>query len=350
MARRKGRRKIASNDLLGLVSRVLAVAVSLWSFCQWNSDTRTPDPVRAVLDAQFEVELASCKSKIRDQGRKPRFCVHCPPTAHNPNGMNLLPLPEGLPRLVTNCSHTDAGVHLIDVTAAANFEGWSSDTSCKILFNLEPPAVYELLYGFDMSIVLDRYGPVADLFLSPGNAPPGMRAHPLIPANTWIQSTDQGMHPKTKQVSIVASSKTALIGHQLRHEVINSLGEKHGVHALGRGYRPFDNKADGLRDYRFSIVIENIIEPFFITEKLIDAFLTGTVPIYWGSPIATQLFDARGMFVFSTIQDLDDILTRATEAEYEKMLPYIRENLARAKNFQFIEQFLDRYYLGRLSD
>ena len=177
-----------------------------------------------------------------------------------------------------------------------------------------------------------------------------MRAHPFIPANTWIQSDDQRVHHKWKRVSIIASSKAELIGHKLRHQVIDLFRDKHDIHVLGRGYLPFDNKADGLKDYRFSIVIENSIELFYITEKLIDAFLTGTVPIYWGSPLAPHLFEARGMFVFSTIQELDKILTRATEAEYEKMLPHVRENLVRAKNFQLIEQFLNKYYLGSLFD
>ena len=201
-----------------------------------------------------------------------------------------------------------------------------------------------------MSSVLDKYGSAADLILSSTDqAPSGLTVHPFIPANTFIQPIDQGMHHKTKHVSIIASSKAVLIGHKLRHEVIDLFREKHNIHVMGKGYVPIDNKADGLKDYMFSIVIENSVESFYVTEKLIDTFLTGTVPIYWGSPIATSLFDARGMFVFSTIQELDEILTRATEAEYEKMLPHVRENLARAKNFQVIEQFLDKYYLGSLS-
>ena len=41
---------------------------------------------------------------------------------------------------------------------------------------------------------------------------------------------------------------------------------------LGRGYRPFERKSDGLAPYRFSIVIENFAEPAFFTEKLIEDF------------------------------------------------------------------------------
>jgi hypothetical protein len=52
-------------------------------------------------------------------------------------------------------------------------------------------------------------------------------------------------------------------------------------------------KAAALRDYMFSIVIENAQVGRYFTEKLIDAIALGTVPVYWGGPFASDslLFD-----------------------------------------------------------
>jgi len=98
----------------------------------------------------------------------------------------------------------------------------------------------------------------------------------------WIMPEDRKIYPKTKGISIIASGKTETEGHRLRHEVIKALGDK--VDVYGRGYNPVEYKLDALKDYQYSIVIENERTEGFFTEKIIDCFVTGTIPIYWGDP------------------------------------------------------------------
>lgn len=98
----------------------------------------------------------------------------------------------------------------------------------------------------------------------------------------WILPQDRQIYPKTKGISIIASDKKQTEGHRLRHEAIAALKGK--VDVFGRGYNPIDYKLDALKDYKFSIVIENERTPGFFTEKLIDCILTGTIPLYWGDP------------------------------------------------------------------
>lgn len=43
-----------------------------------------------------------------------------------------------------------------------------------------------------------------------------------------------------------------------------------------------DNKLSYLRDYRFNLTPENSNDPYYCTEKLMEAFQAGTVPIYFG--------------------------------------------------------------------
>ena len=60
---------------------------------------------------------------------------------------------------------------------------------------------------------------------------------------------------------------------------------------------PSLKKADGLASYRYSVVIENVRERNYFTEKLIDALLCRTVPIYWGCPNIGDFMETRGMIL-----------------------------------------------------
>src|SRR5690606_14236020 len=98
----------------------------------------------------------------------------------------------------------------------------------------------------------------------------------------WIEPNDVKVWNKSKNISIISSGKTITTGHKLRHSVIGRLAKELGIDVYGRGYTPVEKKIDALRDYRFSIVIENSRQNHFFTEKLVDCFATGTIPIYWG--------------------------------------------------------------------
>jgi hypothetical protein len=44
------------------------------------------------------------------------------------------------------------------------------------------------------------------------------------------------------------------------------------------------SKLATLRQYKYAVVFENQRQPGYITEKLLDCYVAGTVPIYWGAP------------------------------------------------------------------
>ena len=125
--------------------------------------------------------------------------------------------------------------------------------------------------------------------------------------------------PKTRMASLIASSKTVLEGHKLRHRIvaqIKTLGLP--VEVMGRGYRPFADKAEGLAPYRYSVVIENSREPGYFSEKLIDALLCKTVPIYWGAPDIADYFDTDGMILCDTEADILTALQTMSAADYQR--------------------------------
>ncbi len=141
----------------------------------------------------------------------------------------------------------------------------------------------------------------------------------------WVKQLNNDDLKKDKLLSIIASDKNTLIGHHLRHQVIREI--KHQDMAiLGRAYRPFKDKKDGLLPYRFSIVIENCQEYDYFSEKLADCFICKTVPIYWGCLNIDYYFDTSGMIIFNTIDELKTILNKLKYNDYQKFIPSLEKN------------------------
>lgn len=164
---------------------------------------------------------------------------------------------------------------------------------------------------------------------------------------SWIKDDDWKPWNKSKGVSIIASEKNYAPGHQVRHHVIQQLkNEDIKIDVYGKGYRPIDNKVDALKDWRFSIAIENCQESGYFTEKLIDCFATRTVPIYWGDPSINEYFDLDGIWIANSPEDIVNHCrslsydVNLAEQVYKDKLPAIERNFELAKKYRCTEDFL----------
>jgi hypothetical protein len=136
---------------------------------------------------------------------------------------------------------------------------------------------------------------------------------------------------KTKLTSLIASNKSQLEGHKLRHCIINRIKNIGSVDVMGRGYSPFNHKEDGLLPYMFSIIVENCKEENYFSEKLIDCLLCGAIPVYWGAPDISDYFDTSGMIIFNNLDEFMDILPTLTVELYETKKNEISINYEVAK-------------------
>jgi hypothetical protein len=93
---------------------------------------------------------------------------------------------------------------------------------------------------------------------------------------------------------MMVSEKSTTEGHKYRHELVNKILETDiQVDIYGRGciYYSYLNdprvkgKFDGkepYENYSFHICIENCKTPHYFSEKIIDALICDTTPVYWG--------------------------------------------------------------------
>ncbi|MFM9168776.1 MAG: glycosyltransferase family 10 domain-containing protein [Phycisphaerales bacterium] len=84
-----------------------------------------------------------------------------------------------------------------------------------------------------------------------------------------------------------------------RNALFRALDARRGVRSGGRHYNnvggPVRDKRAFVAECRFAICFENTEASGYTTEKLTDAFLARTVPIYWGNPDVAHDFDPRSM-------------------------------------------------------
>ena len=145
----------------------------------------------------------------------------------------------------------------------------------------------------------------------------------------WINDEDKNIHEKYKDVSIILSSKQTTVGHRLRHSILQKYPN---IDFFGHN-NPIDKKISALKDYRFSIVIENCKEDYYFSEKLIDSFVTGTIPIYWGCPSIGDFFDTNGMLIFDTLDELDSIMNNLNKELYDSKIESIKHNFEESKKY-----------------
>jgi hypothetical protein len=141
--------------------------------------------------------------------------------------------------------------------------------------------------------------------------PKGSSAAAFVPfASSYLLPPFMSLYQdiKSQLVSCFLSNKRMLIGHVLRHAIYQHSQLRSRVHFFGQAAgQDIRQKTDALAPYMFHIVIENSRILGYYSEKLIDCFLTGAIPLYWGSELPSA-FDRLGVITWNTLDDLLNIV------------------------------------------
>lgn len=200
----------------------------------------------------------------------------------------------------------------------------------KIAWILESPELKPIVYNY-IHLIEDKFDIITICNAEDYNK---QKYKKYLCGGRWIDENFIGMHPKSKLISMIASNKTFLKLHKFRHQVANRYIRQ--VDLWGSGFKKFKDEDSWMpyKDYAFSIVVENCVLNGSFSEKIINCFSMGTIPIYFGDPSIGKYFDTEGIITFTSIEQLDSILNNLSFDLYKSKLQSVKNNYN--KHFQFI--------------
>ena len=213
----------------------------------------------------------------------------------------------------------------------------------RILFVTEPPeiACYPASY-------LNQFGTVVSPAPCNGYTGRQLRRQPALSWHYGIDRHDATRPPmlwqelasgkeKTRELSVICSDKTATRQQRLRLAFVRRLRQRLGrrVDIFGRNIATFADKAEAIAPYRYHIVLENNAIDHFWTEKLADAFLGESYPIYSGCRNIGAYFDP-GSFSPIDIENADKAIDEIEDIvgsnRWSERIDLIRESRSKVMN------------------
>lgn len=167
----------------------------------------------------------------------------------------------------------------------------------------------------------------------------GPKFHKVFVTNSWIK--EPNIHEKNKLISMITSNKTYSPLQWERVSLAHSLSDK--IDVYGRGFKEIDSKEEGLSDYMFSICIENCMHDTYFTEKILDCFAVGTVPIYKGTRKILDYYDGGGIIFLDDLKELSQL----TPELYFSKIDHINRNFKILREYLLIDDFLYQNYFSK---
>lgn len=83
------------------------------------------------------------------------------------------------------------------------------------------------------------------------------------------------------------------------------------------------------KNYKFSLSIENTLMDGYTSEKLTNALLAGTIPIYWGNPLICQLVNTKRIINCHDYDSVESVVNKILEIDSNNKLynEIIKENI-----------------------
>lgn len=95
---------------------------------------------------------------------------------------------------------------------------------------------------------------------------------------------------KENKIVWITSDQRNSKGHRIRMDFLNSIKGLPFVDLYGRGIRPIEDKWEVLQHSKYAIAYENFQNEYYWTEKIMDCFLSYTMPIYFGCTAIENYF------------------------------------------------------------
>ena len=171
--------------------------------------------------------------------------------------------------------------------------------------------------------------------------------------------------PRVKEfaVSTVVGEKNEFVGHHMRQMLYlrqNEItipkkfylsGNKKWADIKYTDQPLLDfNTKDALWNTQFHIAIENLFPDNWFTEKLIDCFLTDTVPVYIGPPNIENYFNMDGIILCKNIEEIIEKCNALTPETYDTMKVAMQDNKERTPYWTSMPAKIEREITAILQD
>ena len=141
---------------------------------------------------------------------------------------------------------------------------------------------------------------------------------------------------KDRGISLIASWKNWCPLHDARIELAKFFLGKPEVDVYGSFLckDAWVNTEQAHEHYKFAIVIENDIDEYWYTEKILNCFSNRVVPIYVGATRIGDIFNADGIIQVHNWRMIPEIVrTLDIDTEYTKRQQAIEDNFNRVKAY-----------------
>jgi hypothetical protein len=149
-----------------------------------------------------------------------------------------------------------------------------------------------------------------------------------------------GLHPKSRLCSMLTSTKKMTQMHLFRLKCAQVLhgGKKVDV-TVSDAYGNYFNY---LKDYLFNVSIENFIDDYYFTERVLNCFACGTIPVYCGASKIGDFFNSDGILSFRSVDELNSLVKELSPSLYLSLRDAIVENFNLVLGFYSAEDYLMR--------
>jgi len=161
-----------------------------------------------------------------------------------------------------------------------------------------------------------------------------------LQASTWVENNF--FKHKEFSVSMVIGNKIMSKGHLLRQKIWHKqnyikIPKKFYISCFGSPLETFgkpyleNGKKDCMFYSQFHITVENCSIKNYFSEKILDCFISKTIPIYWGCSNIEDFFNIKGIIKFNSFEDFIEKCNNINELNYLEILKYL---------FDFLESIL----------
>jgi hypothetical protein len=218
------------------------------------------------------------------------------------------------------------------------FDDWFNKDEYKnaeyrvLVSGCEPPEVYKNIYT-DQDVINNQNKFDLILAASPTIIKHCSNAVKFPCGSHWARPIPSDI-TKRPILSFLCGTKQWLPGHQLRHEILRN-SNLITNHTLTNSFHLSYNgdKEDLLYPAMFSIIVENSQHENYFSEKILDCFVSKSIPLYWGCPNIDDYFDRRAIAKFDTLHDLILKCNTLTPDIYFSKLDIIEKNFNTALQY-----------------